>query len=40
MLNLAITLAEFYGTWKYYALMAVLLIVVIVVFTQIRKRQT
>jgi hypothetical protein len=39
MLNLAMTLAEFYGTWKYYLVMAVLLIVVIVIFMQVRKRQ-
>jgi len=34
------TLAEFIGTWKYYAVMVGLLIVAIVIYKVVKSRQT
>jgi hypothetical protein len=33
-------LAEFYGTWKYYTLMVVAIVALIVVYKVVRSRQT
>ncbi len=39
LMNTALTLAEFYGTWKYYTLMVVLLIAVVIIFKVVRGKQ-